>query len=391
MNEEIKKKIHDKYLLAKQKGVKFYPDIVYKDLLVSFAIFLLLVGLATFVGVTNEPKADPNDSTYIPRPEWYFLFLFEFLKFIPGSVEWLGTTIIPLIGIVILFLLPFIDKNPSRYWKKRKAAITIMSLIVLGIVGLTIRAVVTTPAQPELALASSTVEKITQGQDLYSVNCVECHGADGEGGEIIGVQGLEGTVIKAIHSQDVMYTRTDETIYKIIDYGQPNLKMQPFGKGYGGQLSPGEIEAIVTFMRYTWDDRVEVPKEAQAVGAMPVLKSGGVASYETDIAPIVKRYCVSCHRSGKTNVQNYMMETYEQIMTSGDHAPNVVKGDLKSNLIRMIHREKIEAGNPMPQTKSLPKELIDIFDNWVLNGTLEKATDAANITAIPSSESTPTP
>jgi len=88
MNEEFKKRYKDKYYSLKQKGVKFFPDIIYKDLVVSFGLFILLILLATFIGVKNEPKADPSDTSYIPRPEWYFLFLFQFLKYFPGNLEW---------------------------------------------------------------------------------------------------------------------------------------------------------------------------------------------------------------------------------------------------------------------------------------------------------------
>ncbi len=372
MNDEQKKNILEKYHHAKQKGVKFFPDIIYKDMAVSFAIFLFLVGLAAFVGVTLEPPADPADNTYIPRPEWYFLFLFEFLKFIPGSLEWVGTAVIPLAAIILLFVLPFVDKNPYRFWKKRTRLIIIMAVIVLGIIGLTVRAVYTTPVQAETSVATTLQDKISLGQDLYSVNCVECHGPDGEGGEIVGVAGLEGTVIKAIHSEDEIYTNTDETLFNIIDYGQPNLKMPPFGKAYGGELSKGEIEAIVTFMRYTWDNRVELPKEAQTAGTIQPLKEGEIASYEQHIAPIVKRYCISCHRAGKVN-NNYLMTTYQEILTSGDHAPNIIKGDMNSNMILMLHRQEIDAGRPMPPTKTLDSDLIAIFENWVMNGMPETA------------------
>ena len=63
MDDTQKNKYMEKYLQAKQKGVKFWPDIIYKDLIVSFALFLLLIGLATFIGVAREPRADPSDSS----------------------------------------------------------------------------------------------------------------------------------------------------------------------------------------------------------------------------------------------------------------------------------------------------------------------------------------
>ena len=115
MNDEQKKEYHEKYDRAKQKGVKFWPDIIYKDLIVSFGLFILLIGMAAFLGVAKEPPADPNDTSYIPRPEWYFLFLFEFLKYIPGAIEWIGTTVLPAIAVLALFALPFLDKNQKRH------------------------------------------------------------------------------------------------------------------------------------------------------------------------------------------------------------------------------------------------------------------------------------
>lgn len=389
MNEEQKKAYLEEYKKEKAKGVKFYPDIIYKDLLISFGIFLLLVGLAIYVGVANEPPADPSDSAYIPRPEWYFLFLFQMLKYFPGRIEWIGTTILPGIAVLALLLLPFYDRSPFRYWRKRKLAVFVMSAVVIGIVALTIVAAVTTPPQEETALATTLPDKILLGQDLYSVNCVECHGAEGEGGEIKGVEGLEGVILNPIHSSDVMYTRTDETLFQVIDYGQPDLGMTPFGKGYGGELSRGDINAIVTFMRYTWDDRSELPAEVVQAGAIPVLAPDEVPSYEVHIAPIMKRYCISCHRPGKKN-NNYLMQSYDEVMQSGDDAPNVVPGDLNSNLVLMIDRQKIEAGGPMPPTRALKPEIIDIIKRWVAGGAPNTAADAAASSPSPPQVS-PTP
>jgi mono/diheme cytochrome c family protein len=388
VNEEQKREYQEKYQREKDQGTKFYPDIIYKDLIISFAIFLLLVGLAIFLGVAAEPPADPSDSSYIPRPEWYFLFLFEMLKFFPGAFEWVGTFIIPTVAILALLLLPFYDRSPVRHWKKRKSATAIMGIIVIGIVVLTIMAVASTPPQTEGEVALTLSDQIVAGQDVYSVYCVECHGADGEGGEIVGVEGLEGVYVKPISSQDEMYTRSDQTFFDIIDYGQPDLGMPPFGLAYGGELSRGEIQSIVAFMRYTWDDRAEIPEEAAQAGAIPPLGPDEIPSYEVHIEPIVKRYCVSCHRPGKKN-NDYLMRDYTETMESGDNAPNVIPSDLNSNLIRMINREEIEAGGPMPPTKALKPELIEIFERWVLGGVLNTAEEAAAASAELAPEAIP--
>src|SRR5512140_2931752 len=149
MNDESKKKIKERYEGALRKGERFWPDSIYKDLLVSLAIFILLVLLATFAGVATSPKADPSDTSYLPRPEWYFLFLFKFLAIygqIPvlGKIEWLATVIVPGIAIGLLTVLPWIDRSPNRYYGKRVLPISIMAIEVVGIILLTLMADVPT-------------------------------------------------------------------------------------------------------------------------------------------------------------------------------------------------------------------------------------------------------
>jgi ubiquinol-cytochrome c reductase cytochrome b subunit len=382
MKEEQKKSILEKYKLALQKGERFWPDSIYKDLLISLAIFIVLVLLATFLGVPTEPKANPNDTAYIPRPEWYFLFLFQMLKYFPGKLEWLGTAVIPTIAILVLLLMPFLDRNQKRHYSKRKIGLTVMGIVVAGIVGLTIIASITTPPQEPLTAANTIPQQIALGQNLWSVNCSQCHGPDGEGGVIQGVTGLEGFKMKALHSQDEMYTRTDETLGDIIAFGQPNLGMQPFGQAYGGTLSPTDISLIVTFMRYTWDNRSVLPAGATLAGGIPALKAGEVPSFDVHIGPLVTHYCVSCHSAGKVN-DNYLLTSYKDMLNSGDNAPVLSAGDSQSLLLKLItghtgmDPKTGQAIRAMPPTKLLDQQYIDMITQWVMVGMPQTAQEAA--------------
>jgi hypothetical protein len=93
------------------------------------------------------------------------------------------------------------------------------------------------------------------------------------------------------------------------------------------------------------------------------------------------------------------MRDYTETMETGDNAPNVIPFDLTSNLIRMINREEIDAGGPMPPTKALKPELIEMFERWVLAGAPNTAEEAAAAAATltpeavsePTEAATPTP
>jgi mono/diheme cytochrome c family protein len=460
MSNETKKKINQRYQQELQKGERFWPDSIFKDAIMALAIFLILILLATFIGVPFEPKADPSDTSYIPRPEWYFLFLFKFLALygqIPliGKIEWLATVIIPSIAVGLLVLLPFIDKSPTRHYGKRVLPISIMGIMVVSMVTLTMMSDVPTgatvvgllqtiggliipslaylvlvlmafvfkktsartmmwtagisailmvaftgsvlalyqaPAVTETTAINTLEEQIQAGQDLYAVNCVECHGEDGKVVKITGVKGLEGKEIMAINGRDVLYTLNDAALAEVIIYGRPVAGMVPFGKAYNAQgLSKSEVDYIVTFMRYMWDDRFEKP---QLKPLYPPLAAGEIPSYEAHIAPIVKRYCLSCHRAGKNNL-NFWMDSYDNIIKTGDDAPNVTKGDAKSPLLVVIEGTSIPDPanpgttlvNPMPPNKALKPEIVDVFKRWIMAGMPNTSSDAA---ALPTSAPLPT-
>lgn len=170
MNEKEKQAYLEKYSEAKKKGVPFFPDILFKDAVAALIVFLILVGLAYFVGASLEAQADPADTNYTPRPEWYFLFLFQLLKYFPGNLEVLGVVVLPTIAIVLLFLLPLIDRGPKRHYSSRKVIVGTTALIVVVIAILSIQSVLEAPPPAEAAGGDLIAA-------LYAENCAGCHGS----------------------------------------------------------------------------------------------------------------------------------------------------------------------------------------------------------------------
>jgi len=170
MNETERQAYLEKYHLEKEKGVPFFPDIIFKDAVVSFIVFLILIGLAYFLGAPLEARANPADTSYTPRPEWYFLFLFQLLKYFPGNLEVIGVVVIPALAILLLFLLPLLDRSTKRHFLDRPIVSGVTLAAVIGIVTLTILSVREAPP-PSQAQQGDPVAM------LYSQNCAPCHGA----------------------------------------------------------------------------------------------------------------------------------------------------------------------------------------------------------------------
>ncbi len=116
----------------------FYPSFLFKEIFVMMLIFILVaVILAIYFPVELGNPADPTDNQFIPKPEWYFLALYELLRFFPGKLEFVATAIIPGGALMLMFLLPFIDKHPEQRPRKRPVAMTILIISVTAIVVLT--------------------------------------------------------------------------------------------------------------------------------------------------------------------------------------------------------------------------------------------------------------
>ena len=364
MNAEEKKRYLERYKEKKYSdGEFFWPDSIAKDAVVSLGIFVLLLCLAIFVGVPNEPPANPADATYVPRPEWYFLWMFQLLKYFPGQLEGVAIVVLGALIAVGLFGLPFFDRGPKRHPLNRPIATVAMILIVAGMVFLTVQAAVTTPPQAEAIDLGATKEaQVKAGEELFKKNCADCHGETGEGGEIKDKPGQE---TRPLNTDDFLLTRTSDTIFQIISYGQPGEGMQAFGLAYGGQLTDQEIRVIVTFIE-SWyvPPEAEEPGAAAAVAELAKIEKPGFAK---DVKPILDKYCAACH--SKRLKGNYSIADYDKTLKSGDHAPNILPGDAaNSPLVKMLRGVKIEAGGQMPPTRPLKQPMIELIERWINQG-----------------------
>jgi ubiquinol-cytochrome c reductase cytochrome b subunit len=170
-----------RYADLKRKGEPFFPDILVKDAIVALGVLLILFGLVVWRGVPTEAAADPTNTLYVPRPEWYFMFLFEFLKYVPGQLEGLAAIGLPTLVLLILFLLPFVDRSPTRHPRLRPYSVGLTLLAIIGIAFLTVQAFQSTPP----AVAQEPGERLTAAQQagraLFRRSCSSCHTVDGSG------------------------------------------------------------------------------------------------------------------------------------------------------------------------------------------------------------------
>ena len=112
LNRAEKEAYLREYELLKKQGKPFFPYAVMKDSTMALIVVLVIVVLSLVLGAEQGPKADPTTTTYTPRPDWYFFFLFEVLRVIkPPYLVPLATIGIPTIAMVLLFLLPFYDRG----------------------------------------------------------------------------------------------------------------------------------------------------------------------------------------------------------------------------------------------------------------------------------------
>lgn len=167
---------------------KFYPEQACKDTVAIFAAFAILFVMAVAARVPLERLADPTDSAYVPRPEWYFLFLFQLLKSFGGPLEVVGSVVLPGLAVLALLAVPFLDRGRVVRVTRRTAAFGAVALAALGWGGLTLAAVRSTPkpaAALEIDYSLPTDWMPLSAEELAGLgyfrqeNCLSCHTAGG--------------------------------------------------------------------------------------------------------------------------------------------------------------------------------------------------------------------
>ena len=174
MKPEDKEAYLREYELLKKKGKPFFPYAVLKDSAMAFVVVIVVIVMALVLGAEQGPKADPTTTTYVPRPEWYFFFLFELLRVIkPPELVPVATIIIPTICMVLLLLLPFYDRGPERRPERRPIATTAGCLTIVAMAYLTyLGAVAGSPTEIDMEVAP----RYEAGKDVVAqAGCLACH------------------------------------------------------------------------------------------------------------------------------------------------------------------------------------------------------------------------
>jgi menaquinol-cytochrome c reductase cytochrome b/c subunit len=183
MNQAEKERYLREYSILKNEGKPFFPYAVAKDSIMAVVVMFVIIFLAAMFGAELGPKADPTTTTYVPRPDWYFFFLFEVLrvmKNIPKFTD-LATIGVPTICMILLFLLPFYDRSVERNILRRPVALAAGLTTIFAMAFLTYSGANTgSPNQVDLAppktLSSAEAATYRAGELVVGQSgCLACH------------------------------------------------------------------------------------------------------------------------------------------------------------------------------------------------------------------------
>lgn len=222
-------------------GIPFF-EALWKDGVVALFLFTLLAVMALLLEIPTEKVADPSDVNYLPRPEWYFLFLYELLWYFKGPWMVVGTFVIPAALFLALLLVPWLDRRPERHPLRRPLASSVAAAGIAAAGYLTYLGA-TAPLPPSataaaLPTAGTTVSVAAapeSGRRIYEAQgCSACHAIRGQG----GAAGPDLTRVGRTRDAGWLarFTRDPEAV-------KPGSSMPPYK-----DLSEAELQAIAAYL-----------------------------------------------------------------------------------------------------------------------------------------------
>jgi ubiquinol-cytochrome c reductase cytochrome b subunit/menaquinol-cytochrome c reductase cytochrome b/c subunit len=239
VNKREKEQYLREYSILKAQGKPFFPYAVAKDSVMAAVVIGVIVLMSLILGAELGPKADPTTTTYVPRPEWYFFFLFELLRIIkPAELVPLATIGIPTIAMILLFLLPFYDRGPERRPERRPIALAagIFTIVAMGYLTY-LGANAGSPTAIEMDAPSAVVAQgpeavrtFDEGKQVVAQSgCLACHkigenGNDGPGpplteiGQRLPRQAIERTLINPTAPMPSFRDLPEEQFAVMVDF-----------------------------------------------------------------------------------------------------------------------------------------------------------------------------
>lgn len=247
---------------GKGRTKRFFPDHLFKSAIVFMVLFFVLLILAHFVEPAREDIAMTPDPAYLPRPEWYYMWLFELLTYFSGSTEMIGTLVIPLGGILLLILLPFLSRLPHRSPADRPVATAMAVTGLAAIVYLTLMGMEDSRPYSHMVLVPDRKLTTQESEGLkvwFNRDCAYCHHILGKGGR------REGPDLSNVVAKD----RTKEWLIRYIRDPKAVRSWTTMPKY---DLTEGELTALADFIVTLDFDRYE-PKIIQREDIIPSTSS----------------------------------------------------------------------------------------------------------------------
>ena len=356
-------------------GDPFFPKVLYQAIFYITAVFCVLIFLALASPAPLQDPADPlNHAAIDPKPEWYFMFLFQLLKYFQGPFIVVGTVIIPTILVLLLLGLPFYDRNWARKIVRRPLAAASMSIGMLLVIFLTwgglgfpkpdfsTTSTVATGGGGTGGTTTGTISPAVAA--IFSAHCSACHlngnqlgglNLSSYAGLIKGGSVVPGPVI-------VPGNHANSVLWKIIQpgTGQPGGNRMPLGGPY---LSAADINTIAT-----WIDGLG---KGGAGGGTKGATGGPPVSFKSDVSTIFTAHCATCHLNGQS--LGGLQLTYAGIMKGGIIVPGpaVKPGNHASSVLWQI----IQPGTGQPGGNRMPlggpylsDAQINTIANWIDQG-----------------------